>query len=94
MNLIPFVSLWILLALAVLALLIWRKMVSSKEDDNLHVLNGEATQLTADQSALAQKLEFIDRWGKIVTIVTVVYGVILGGVYVWQSWIQNSKIGA
>jgi len=92
-TLIPFVVLWILMALAVLALFIWRKSVSSKEDDNLHVSDPAADQKAAEQAAVAQKLNLIDKWGKIVTVVTVVYGVILGGIYVWQSWVSNSSMG-
>jgi hypothetical protein len=93
MNFVPFLVLWALLAVTVLALLVWRKAVSSREDDNLHVLDGAAVEKSAEQIMLAHKLDLIDKWGKIVTVVTVVYGVILGGIYVWMSWIQYSKIG-
>jgi hypothetical protein len=93
MNFIPFIVLWILLALTVLALFIWRKSVSSKEDDNLHVLDGAAVEKSTEQAVIAQKLDLIDKWGKIATVVVVIYGVILGGLYVWQSWVQNSNMG-
>ena len=93
MSFVPFGALWIVMAAAVLALLAWRKAVSLSEDDNLHVLDGGAVEKSAEQIAVAQKLDFIDRWGKIVTIVAVVYGVVLGGVYMWHSWIEYSKIG-
>ena len=90
---VPFVILWVLLALTVLMLFVWRKSVSSKEDDNLHVLDGASAAKSAEQVVLAQKLDLIDKWGKIATIVTVVYGVILGALYVWQSWVQNTNAG-
>jgi hypothetical protein len=88
-----FIVLWILLALTVLALFVWRKAVASKEDDALHVLDGASAAKTSEQLVVAQKLELIDKWGKIATIVTVIYGVVLGGIYVWQSWVQNSSAG-
>jgi len=93
MNIVPFLILWVLLALTVLLLFIWRKTVSSKEDDNLHVLDGASVEKSAAQIEIAQKLDLIDKWGKIATIVTVVYGVILGALFVWQSWIQNTSVG-
>ena len=93
MSLIPFIVLWILVALTVLALLIWRKAVASKEDDQLHVLDGASVQKSAEQITVSQKLDLIDKWGKMMTIVAVVYGLILGVLYVYQSWVQNTHAG-
>jgi hypothetical protein len=93
MNLIPFLLLWALLAVAVITLLIWRQLVSRNEDDTLHMLDGASDQRTLQQSALAIKLEFIDKWGKILTIVAVGYGLILAGLYIYQVWVANSRIG-
>ncbi len=93
MSFIPFIVLWCLLAVTIMALFVWRKMVASKEDDNLHVLDGASAVKSSEQVAVAQKLDLIDKWGKIVTVVVVVYGVILAGAYVWQSWLQNSRVG-
>jgi len=85
-NLIPFIVLWVILALTVAALIAWRKMIAASEDDSLHVLQGSVAQ----QVNIAQKLEVIDKWGKILTIVAVAYGVILGAVYVYQNFVQMS----
>ena len=93
MNYVPFLVMWGLLAIAVLALFVWRKAVASGEDDNLHVMDGGSVEKSAAQATMAHRLEVIDRWGKIVTVVTIVYGLVLGGVYAWQSWVQNSRIG-
>jgi uncharacterized membrane protein len=94
MSFVPFVILWIVMAVAVLALLAWRKAVSLKEDDNLHVLDGASVEKAAEQVSVAKKLDLIDKWGKIATVVAVVYGIVLGTVAVWQTWVQNTKIGA
>jgi len=89
----PLIVLWVLLALTVLALFIWRKAVASKEDDNLHVLDGASAVKSSEQLAVSQKLDLIDKWGKIVTLVAVVYGLLLAVLYIWQSWIHNATVG-
>ena len=88
MSLMPFLVIWIMLASAVLALLGWRRAVSQNEDDSIHVLHADTA--TAQQVATASKLEMIDKWGKLLTIITVVFGLILGSIYVYQSWVQSS----
>jgi hypothetical protein len=92
MNFIPLLVLWSLLAVTVLALFVWRKTVSTKEDDNLHIMDGSSVEKNALQEVVAQKLDRIDKWGKLVTIVVVVCGVILGGLFAWQGWIQSTRI--
>ncbi|HUI54483.1 MAG TPA: hypothetical protein VLY04_05905 [Bryobacteraceae bacterium] len=94
MNLTPFLVVWIILALAVGVMIVWRKMVASHEDDNLHVMEGVGAQQSAMQTALSQKLDFIDKWGKLLTIIAVAYGVLLGLAYVYQGWIATSRLGA
>lgn len=93
MNFVPLLVLLGLLAITVLALFVWRKTLASGEDDTLHVLDGASVVKNAHQDVLAHKLDLIDKWGKILTVVTVVYGLIVGGLYAWQSWVQNSRLG-
>jgi len=87
-NLVPLIVLWSLLAISVIVMVVWRKMVASGEDDSLHVLQGSVAQ----QVTVANKLEMIDKWGKILTIVTVVSGVIIGALWVYQSYVTASNI--
>lgn len=81
-NLIPYVAVWAVVALSVIALLVMRKMVASKEDDQLHVLHGASAQ----QVSVASKLEVIDRWGKILTVVAVVLGLGIATIYVYTGF--------
>ena len=81
------IILWSLMAASVLVLLVWRKMVSRHEDDQLHVLNAA---VVANQAEVAHKLEVIDRWGKIVTAVTVAFGVLIACLFVYQTWVLTS----
>jgi hypothetical protein len=84
---ISLIVVWGLMAIAVMALIVWRKNVARNEDDQLHVLQSGPV---AQQAAVAHKLEVIDRWGKIVTAVTVIYGVLLAALYVYQIWVAGS----
>ena len=66
-----------------------RRVVASHEDDNLHVLDGGG----ANQTVVAQKLDQIDKWGKLLTVIAVVYGVLLGVAYAYQAWVQTYHTG-
>ncbi|HTS63785.1 MAG TPA: hypothetical protein VMH28_17290 [Candidatus Acidoferrales bacterium] len=81
-NLVPYVAVWSLIALSVLVLFIMRKMVSSKEDDNVHILHGTVTE----QVVVAKKLEVIDKWGKILTVIAVVLGAAIAVLYVFSAF--------
>jgi hypothetical protein len=81
-NLIPYVAVWSVVTLSVIVLLVMRKLVANKEDDQLHVLRSATT----DQVSVASKLDTIDRWGKILTVVAVVMGLAIATVYVYTSF--------
>ena len=85
-HLIPFIVIWAILAVVVIVLIAWRKAVSVHEDDSLHVSQAGASQ---QQVGLAAKLDQIDKWGKMLTVVTVAYGVALAAIYVYQSWVSG-----
>jgi hypothetical protein len=89
-SILPFTVIGIVLGLGVLSLAIWRWIVASHEDDTLHVL--EASNVVSQQTVVAHKLEVIDRWGKLLTLVTVVYAIILLVMYAHQYWDRASRI--
>jgi len=89
-NLVPFVVVWSLLAASVIALIVWRKIVASHEDDSLHVLQGSVSQ----QVTVAHQLEVIDRWGKTLTVVALVVGLVLAALFIYQNWVTASNIPA
>jgi len=90
MNILPLLIVWVVLALVVLSLFIWRQSVASHEDDSLHVMRGELTQ----QTSLSQKLDVIDKWGKILTVVAVVFGLLIAAAYVYGQFVGRSSLGA
>jgi len=90
LDLRPFIVLWAILAISVVILIVRRKMVASQEDDSLHVLQGGAA--ISQQVVVANKLEQIDKWGKIMTVITVVFGLLVAAAYVYQVWTQSTQI--
>ena len=81
-NLLPYAVFWGVLAIVVLFLIIYRKSVADREDDSIHLEGGVSSQ----QVALAHRLELIDKWGKTLTVIAVVFGVVLGAIYLYQVW--------
>ena len=76
------------MAISVCVLIVWRKAVASHEDDCLHMTNVDA--VVPQQMAVAHKLETIDKWGKMLTAITVIYGLAIAGVYFYQMWVATS----
>jgi hypothetical protein len=89
LDLRPFIGVEILLAAAVIVMIAWRKAVARGEDDTLHVLHGDALP---HQAAVANKLDAIDKWGKTLTVIAVVFGLIVAAAYVYQVWVQGTQI--
>ena len=86
----PWVILWLILAAVVAGLAFYRRILTSHEDDIVHV-SGEGRVLS-QQVSLGQKLEKVDYWGKTLTIVLVAYGLLLGGWMIYQGWVQSARL--
>ena len=90
MSLLPLLVIWIVLALGVLTLFLWRQAVARSEDDSLHVMHGTITS----QTSLSAKLDVIDKWGKLLTVITVLLGLLIAVAYVWLQFAHPSSLGA
>lgn len=86
MNLIPYFALWALLAVAVLGLALYRKLLTIHGDDEFIHLSPGQEKMIPQQIALGRKLEFIDRWGKTLTICTAAFGLLIAAVFLLQAW--------
>lgn len=83
--------LWLAIASAVVGLAVYRKLIARYEDDSLHV--GEADRPRIDQQAfVAQRLETVDKWGKGLTVVAVVFGAVLFAIYIYGVWMSSLRI--
>lgn len=90
MNLMSFVVIWTAMALTVLGLAFYRKFVARREDDLIHLSDGEA-KLIPRQFAVAHTLKVVDRWGKTLTILMVVGGLLLEAIFIYQHWSQTLR---
>ena len=84
MNLTPFVILWSILAVAVLGLALYRKLIANHEGDLIHVGPG-AEKLVPQQIRLAARLEFVDRWGKTLTVIVAAAGSLIAAAYLFLN---------
>ncbi len=85
-NLLPLIVLLGAMALAALLLIGYRKVVANGEDDMLHVSNAEIG--VSRQTDIANRLESVDRWEKMLILLTAVYGTVLGAIYLYKGWID------
>jgi hypothetical protein len=83
-----FVIFWAILGVATLALALYRKFVTMREDDYVHLSAGEE-RLIPQQVATFKKIGAIDKWGITMTIITVVLGLALAALYLYQAAVRN-----
>lgn len=83
MKLTPYVLIWAVLAVVVLALAIYRNLMALHEDDNLHISTGE-DGLIPKQLAFYRVMDKIDHWGEGLTVIAVAGGLVLAGIYLYS----------
>ena len=83
MNFTIYIGAWAALAAVVLALALTRFFLARQEDDNIH-LRADQADLVASQRTLASRMETVERWGKSLTLVTLVSGLGIACVYLNQ----------
>jgi hypothetical protein len=84
-------SIWCGLFLAVLLLAGVRKWVSRREDDTVHLADGEVG-LVRYQAWIAIILKRVDRWGKALTAVVLLYGLAIIARVLYTGWVESSQI--
>jgi hypothetical protein len=92
MSLLPFAIVWGVLVLAIIALTFYRNVLARLTDDVPHVASVTSAAAESRQAALAKKLDSLERWGKILTVVALVMGVVLAVLYGYNEWIRSSRV--
>jgi hypothetical protein len=89
MKLIHVIAIWAVFGLAVLGLALYRKILTLHgEGELVHLAEGEQ-RLIPQQVAFGHKLDVIDRWGKILTVFTVAFGLCIAGGFLYQAWLAS-----
>ena len=93
MNLTLHLASWAGVATVLVFLALYRRRIYMKSDEVLHVLDAEAP-LVSNQEVVGKRLEKIDLWGKVLTILVVLYGVGIAGMYLYSMFTDTSvKMG-
>jgi hypothetical protein len=90
-NLAPLVISWVVLALVVAAFAGLRYRAGTREDLTIH-LQAQEGPAAAWQVKAFRRLRRIETWGKTLTGVAVVYGLILAAVYLYHVAQQSVQL--
>lgn len=82
---------WMVLAVVVLVLAVYRIDLGSHDDLVVHLAPSEGA-LPVTQQQRTRKINFLDRWGPALTILAVVYGLTILGVYFYYVWFAGYEI--
>jgi len=79
------VAAWVGIAAGAATLALNRKFIAREEMDVVHI-GASGAPLIRSQQDLADRLDWIDTWGQRLTVIALVLGAILGGIYLYQVW--------
>ncbi len=83
-----YVAIWVVLVIAVVVIAAIRYSAARQLDRSVHVMEGD--QQINEQLAERKSLDKMDFWGKCLTAVMIVYGLVLAFVYGYSLW--NSSL--
>jgi len=76
---------WSVLTLFVISLAVFRKFTARKEDYFVQ-LSGGAEGVISQQFEVAERLDKIDHWGKLLTVVDIAFGFVLAALTLYLTW--------
>lgn len=89
-SLIGFAVGWAILSLGVCGLALYRKYFSSREETPPEIFGNDT--LIHHQEDVTHRLDSIDKWGKVLTVVAFLYGIALAGVYFYNVWVESTRL--
>jgi hypothetical protein len=79
---------WLVLALLVVGLAIYRNLAGIHSNWSFHVLG---PGIRRETSALG-KIEAIERWGELLTLLVIIYGLALAGIYIYAGALSGRAL--
>ena len=89
-DLLAFVWPLAFLILVVLGLAIYRSVLARTDDTMIHVRNDVA--MIPEQVTHAHQLEKVDRWGKTLTVLALVYALVLAGIHLYKTFTASAPL--
>lgn len=81
-------GIWICVAVLAIATWIWAMVASYREDDTVHLAVGEEGEIDK-QVKNADRMKKIERWRMALSLSTVVGGLLVLGLYIYQGFTQT-----
>jgi hypothetical protein len=88
LKFLPYAIAWGVLLIVVIILAVVRTKIAEEEDDTLKLTDGEVAAIS-QQEQVAKKLGKVESIGKALTVLLVVSGLILAGLYGWAVFSSN-----
>jgi len=79
---------WICVAVLAIATWVWAMIASYREDDTVHLADGEEGEIDR-QIRNEQRMRMIERWRMALSLSTVIGGVLVLGLYIYQGFTQS-----
>lgn len=90
-NLTPWAIGWLIVVAILVGQVVYRRSLAKTEDDSIHVSEFDSDKV-GQQTAFADKLQVVDRWGKILAGITAIYALGLLAAYMYNGWLESSGV--
>jgi hypothetical protein len=93
MNLTMQLALFVLLAVILFAVWMYRKWLDDHEDHNIHLHNTASdTNVIVTQQSINKRLEVLERAIRYLTIVLIAYGLIVAALAIYNGWDTSNAV--
>lgn len=91
-NVMPLAISWAVLTLIVIALAIYKKRLDGHIDEHIHVSTAEEGVIK-ETVAETHRSELVEKWGKALTVIVFLYGLLIVGMLAYHQWVISSTVG-